>query len=165
MQTSLRTQVRRPRSLPAVAVLAAVTLGILSLTLIPSPARAATATFKQVNAKEIKTGSVNRLAFDTANTAGNLIVVYVAWTNTKGVEIKDDRHNRYTPVETSPTSWGTNRSSQVFFAKNIAGGSNTVQATFTEAIIKPGGWADVYVHEYAGIDKADPLDGGPPAPA
>ena len=85
MQTTLRTQVRRPRSLPAVAVLAAATLGLLSLTLIPSPARAATATFKQVNAKEIKNGNVNRVAFDTANTAGNLIVVYVAWTNTKNV--------------------------------------------------------------------------------
>jgi hypothetical protein len=158
VQTTLRTQVRRPRSLLVVAILTAATLGLLSLILIPSPARAATATFKQVNAKEIKNGSVNRLAFDTANTAGNLIVVYVAWTNTKSVEITDTRRNAYTPVEKSPKSWGVNRSSQVFFAKNIAAGSNTVQATFAEAI-KPGGWADVYVHEYAGIDKADPLDG------
>ena len=51
MQTTLRTQVRRPRSFLAVSV--AATLGLLSLPLIPSSAAAATATFKQVNAKEI----------------------------------------------------------------------------------------------------------------
>ena len=79
MQTARRTQFRRPRFFLAVAV--AATLGLLSLPLIPSPARAATATFKQVNAKEIRSGTVNSLAFDSANTAGNLIVVYLAWTN------------------------------------------------------------------------------------
>ena len=46
-------------------------------------------------------------------------------------------------------------SSQVFYAKNIAGGANTVQATFATAITS---WGDMYIHEYSGIDKADPVD-------
>ena len=121
-------------------------------------AGAATATFKQVNGKEIKSGTVNSMAFKSANMAGNLIVVYLAWTNTSSVSVTDTRGNVYTSVE-SPTTWGptSNRSSQVFYAKNIAGGSNTVRATFATAISSPG-WADMYIHEYSGIDKVDPLD-------
>jgi hypothetical protein len=121
-------------------------------------AGAATATFKQVNGKEIKSGTVNSMAFKSANMAGNLIMVYLAWTNTSSVSVTDTRGNVYTSVE-SPTTWGptSNRSSQVFYAKNIAGGSNTVRATFATAISSPG-WADMYIHEYSGIDKVDPLD-------
>jgi hypothetical protein len=134
------------------------TIGLLSLSLFPSSAGAATATFKQVNAKEIKSGTINSAAFKSANTAGNLIVVYVAWTNTSSVSVTDTRGNVYASVE-SPTTWGpsANRSSQLFYARNIAGGSNTVRATFATAISSPG-WADMYVHEYSGIDKVDPLD-------
>jgi hypothetical protein len=139
--------------------LVAATIGLLSLFLFPSPAGAATATFKQVNAKEITSGTINNLAFKSANTAGNLIVVYLAWTNTSSVSVTDTRGNVYTSVE-NPTTWGpsfSNRSSQVFYAKNIAGGSNTVRATFATAISSPE-WADMYIHEYSGIDKVDPLD-------
>ena len=154
MQTALRIQVRRPRSL--IAVLVAATLGLLSVPLIPFHASAATATFKQVNANEIKSGSDNSLAFKSNNTAGNLIVVYLVWTNTGSVSVEDNRRNKYTSVGERAT-WGSNRSSQVFFASNIAAGSNTVQAKFTTAIKSPG-WAAVYIHEYSGIDKVNPLD-------
>ena len=53
------------------------------------------------------------------------------------------------------TTWGGSWSSQVFYAKNVAGGANTVTATFANSI---SGWGIVYVHEYSGVDKADPLD-------
>jgi hypothetical protein len=135
----------------------AATLGLLSVPLISSHASAATATFKQVNANEIKSGSDNKLAFKSANTAGNLIVVFLAWTNTSSVSVTDLQGNEYKKVGDQPTTWGSNRSSQVFYASNIAGGSNTVQAKFTTAIKSPG-WADMYIHEYSGIDKANPVD-------
>jgi hypothetical protein len=53
------------------------------------------------------------------------------------------------------TTWGTNWSAQVFYAKNIAGGSNTVTVTFASAV---NSFGTIYIHEYAGIDKASPLD-------
>jgi hypothetical protein len=43
----------------------------------------------------------------------------------------------------------------VFYAKNVAGGANTVTATFATAISSFG---LLYIHEYSGIDKVDPLD-------
>jgi hypothetical protein len=47
-------------------------------------------------------------------------------------------------------------SSQVFYAKNIAAGANTVTATFATAL--GGGWGTVYMHEYSGVDRTNPLD-------
>ena len=137
--TALRTQGRRPRSL--VAVLVAVALGLLTLPLVPSPAQAAAATFKQLDADEIQSGKFNSLTFNEANTAGNLIVVYLAWTNTDSVQIVDSNQNQYQSVDL-PTRWGPrlSRSSQVFYAANIAGGANTVRATFATASSPPG-WA------------------------
>jgi hypothetical protein len=153
------TQVRRTTPFVAVAVLVAAALGLLSVPLVPGLARAATASFKQVSENEIKSGTVNTQTFKNANTAGNLIVVYVAWTNKSSVRIEDSNNNQYASVDLNPTTWGpsSNRSSQVFYAKDIAGGANTVKATFTSAI-SSSGWADVYIHEYASLDKVTPLD-------
>ena len=158
VQTIRPQRIQRPRSVQVLAVLVAVALGLLGvpLTTITARAAAATPTFKQVRAAEITSGTLNSLAFSSANTAGNLIVVYLTWTNTNSVSVTDTRGNVYTNVGTR-TTWGasSNESSQVFYAKNIAGGANTVRATFATAITS---WADMYIHEYSGIDKADPVD-------
>jgi len=55
-----------------------VLLGLLALLLVPAmPAEAVTApTFVQVAASRITSGTVNTRAFSSANTAGDLIVVY-----------------------------------------------------------------------------------------
>jgi glucose/arabinose dehydrogenase/chitodextrinase len=116
---------------------------------------AATPTFKQVRAKRIPNGTVNSLAFQSANTAGDLIVVYVSWSNTGSVALTDSRGNTYQSAGAA-TAWnGAAWRSQVFYAKNIAAGSNTVTATFGTAITTFG---ELYIHEYAGMDKVDPLD-------
>jgi hypothetical protein len=155
VQTTLPVQVWRPRWL--LAVLVAAILGLLGLFLTASPARAAAATFKQVKADEIKSGTDISVAFDSPNEAGNLIVVYVAWTNTNTVKVEDDSGSDYVPLDRM--TWGLNsdRSSQVFYAKGIVGGANKVRATFATAITSSG-WADMYIHEYSGIDKANPFD-------
>ena len=147
----------RPWSRRALAFLVTAALGLLGLPMFaPSASAAATPTFKQVRAKEITSGTLNSLAFSSANTTGNLIVVYLMWTNTDSVSVTDTRGNAYTSIG-SRTMWGanSNNSSQVFYAKNVAAGSNTVRASFATAISSS---ADMYIHEYSGIDKADPLD-------
>ncbi len=42
----------------------------------------------------------------------------------------------------------------IYYAKNIAGGSNTVTVTFNQAAT----FVDVRVLEYSGLDTASPLD-------
>ena len=58
-------------------ILAAATLSIVS----PSRAYAASAAFVQGRATQVTSGTTASLAFSKANTAGNLIVVYVVWDN------------------------------------------------------------------------------------
>jgi glucose/arabinose dehydrogenase len=135
----------------AVAFLASM---VLIVPVNPPQAVAATPGFVQVRAKEITSGTINSLAFSGATTAGNTIVVAVLWSNTGGVSLSDNRGNAYTAATTA-TTWGSSWSQQVFFAKNIVGGSTTVTATFASAINSFGA---IYIHEYSGLDKVNPLD-------
>ena len=45
--------------------------------------------------------------------------------------------------------------SQVFYARNIAGGANTVTARFESSITSFG---KLFIHEYSGLDRTAPLD-------
>ena len=97
----------------------------------PAPA------FVQGGNTQVVSGTTASLAFPGANTAGNLIVAYVMWDNTGTVTVSDTKGNTYT-AGTARQTWGTNWSSQVFYASNIAGGSNTVKATFATALTSFG---------------------------
>jgi glucose/arabinose dehydrogenase/chitodextrinase len=133
----------------------AVFLATLAVQLVAvNPALAATPTFVQARAKEINSGTVNSLAFNSANSAGNLVVVYVLWNNTGSVTLSDNRGNSYAAATTRAT-WGTNWSSQTFYAKGVAAGTNTVAATFATPITSFG---IIYIHEYAGVDKTNSVD-------
>ena len=133
--------------------MAAVLLVGLALPQVGALA-AATPTFVQVRAKEIKSGTTNSLAFSSANTAGNLIVVYAIWSNTGSVTVSDSRGNTYATAA-SRTTWGGTSSSQVFYARNIPAGTNTVTVTHATAV---NSFSALYIHEYSGIDKVNPVD-------
>ncbi|HSD22658.1 MAG TPA: Ig-like domain-containing protein, partial [Anaeromyxobacter sp.] len=115
----------------------------------------ATPAFVQARAREIASGTVNSLAFNSANGAGNLIVVYVVWDNPGSATISDSRGNTYAAAQAATRWQGSQWSAQVFYARNVAAGANTVTATFGTAITSFG---IIYIHEYAGIDKVSPLD-------
>jgi len=71
------------------------------------------------------------------------------------VTLSDTRGNVYTSVA-APTKYnGGQNSAEVFYAKNIPAGANTVTATFATSVSSFG---IVYIHEYSGIDKNSPLD-------
>jgi glucose/arabinose dehydrogenase len=128
---------------------------IATVGLISAPkAHAATPAFVQARASEINSGSTNSRAFNSPNTAGDLIVVYVIWNNTGAVTFSDSRGNSYASA-TARITWGGNWSAQVFYAKNVLGGSNTVTATFGTAITSFG---TMYIHEYSRLDKVNPVD-------
>ena len=125
-------------------------IGVVS----PTAAYAATPAFVQVKANEVASGTTDTLAFTNANTAGNLIAAYVIWNNVGTVSLADTRNNAYVAA-TARMTWGSSWSAQVFYAKNIAGGSNTVTATFGTAL---SAFGIVYLHEYSGLNKVNPVD-------
>ena len=128
---------------------------VVESSLPQGQASAATPTFVQAKANEVTSGTTNSVAFASANGAGNLIVAYVVWNNGGTASVTDTRGNAYSTVAPA-TKWNNNAwSSQVFYAKNVAAGANTVTATFGTAI---NSFGILYIHEYSGMDKIDPLD-------
>lgn len=153
-------KLRRPPYTRIVNVMMAIALLIGIIPFMPKAHADATPTFVQGRSNEITTGTVNNLAFTNTNATGNLSVVYVLWGNTSAVTITDSAGNAYAAAGPR-TSWGTGNgwSSQTFYAKNIAAGANTVTATFSANISSTSSkFGIIYIHEYAGIDKTNPLD-------
>ncbi|HSX42844.1 MAG TPA: Ig-like domain-containing protein [Candidatus Saccharimonadales bacterium] len=151
---SILTPIRRVRTVQKISVAAAVVLVLLGGTLMHVSA-AVTPVFKQSKAVEVSKGTTGSVTFTSANTAGDLIVVQVLWSNTGAVTLTDSRGNAYVAA-TARSTWSGDNSAQTFYAKNVVAGTNTVTAKF--ATILPS-YAIVQAHEYSGIDKVNPVDG------
>jgi chitodextrinase len=146
---------RRSRFRLLARVVVAFLLSVTAVAAVPvTQSAAATPTFRQAKANEIGSGTVDNVAFTSANQAGDLIVVQVLWSNTGAVTVTDTRGNPYLAA-TARSTWSGTWSAQLFYAKNVAAGTNTVRATFATAITS---FAIVQAHEYSGIDKNNPLD-------
>ena len=94
------------------------------------------------------------LTFPTQQTAGNLNVVAIGWAdNTATVtSVTDSRGNNYA-LAAGPTA-GSGLTQAIYYAKNIAAGSNTVTVRFNTSATEP----ELRIFEYAGLDTANPLD-------
>ncbi len=94
------------------------------------------------------------VAYPGTQATGNLNVVAVGWNDTSSTisSVTDSKGNTYTRA-VGPTV-GTALTQSIYYAKNIAAGSNTVTVTFNKAAAYP----DVRVLEYSGADKTNPLD-------
>jgi hypothetical protein len=94
------------------------------------------------------------VAYPAAQTAGDLNIVAVGWGDTTSVvsSVTDTRGNTYSPAV--GTTSGTGLRQVIYYAKNIAGGSNTVTVTFNQGPTYP----DVRILEYSGLDTSSPLD-------
>jgi hypothetical protein len=66
--------------------------------------------------------------------------------------VSDSRGNSY--VQAGTTIVGAGLQQAIFYAKNIAAGSNAVTATFNQA----AAYVDVRIFEYSGLDASNPLD-------
>ena len=76
------------------------------------------------------------------------------WSNATSVSLADTRGNSY--ASAAPRRpWGSSWSEQTFYARNVTGGTNKVTATFATTI---KGFGAVYAHEYAGVDRVNPVD-------
>jgi hypothetical protein len=114
-----------------------------------------TIAFVQVDAitPQTPSGSVI-LSYPLAQTAGNLNIVAVGWNDTTSTvsSVSDSRGNVYTQAGTMTT--GTALRQAIYYAKNIAAGSNTVTVVFNQAAV----YVDVRILEYSGLDTTSPLD-------
>ena len=95
------------------------------------------------------------VSYPGAQTAGDLNVVVVGWNDTAASvqSVQDSAGNSYSRA-IGPTS-GSGLQQSIYYAANIAGGSNTVTVTFSQAAAYP----DVRILEYRGVTHAG-CDGG-----
>ena len=126
---------------------------VIGSTTIPPPPNGVT--LEQTN-YETPTGTATSVpvAFPLAQAAGNLNIVVVGWNDTSSAvsSVVDSRGNTYTRA-VGPTA-GSGLQQSIYYAKNIAAGSNTVTATFNKAATLP----DIRILEYSGLSTSNPLD-------
>jgi hypothetical protein len=91
------------------------------------------------------------VTFPGPQTAGDLNIVVVGWNDTTAAvqSVKDSAGNTYN-LAIGPTST-TGLQQSIYYAANIAGGSNTVTVTFNQAAAYP----DVRILEYRGVTTLD----------
>ncbi len=108
----------------------------------------------QSNAVEGSGASSLGVAFPGANTAGRTILAFLRMsTTTQTVTISDTAGNTYTQAVAQVQSTDGHQI-LLFYAKNIAGGGNTVTATFSGS--NNHSWLSVY--EVSGLSTTSPLD-------
>jgi chitodextrinase len=110
--------------------------------------------FIQEKSGEVSTGTSVSVALNSLTQAGNTIIVYVIWNTAGSVVLSDSRGDTFVNVG-APVSWGSGYSAQTFYASGIAGGTDTVKATFRAAVTSFG---VLYAHEYSGISATNPVD-------
>jgi hypothetical protein len=116
--------------------------------------------FVQVNSTVPQTPqSSASVAYSAAQTAGNLNIVAIGWTDGSSsvTSVTDTKGNTYS-VAVGPTVQSGVQSQVIYIAKNIVGaaaGANTVRVNFSAKVPYP----DVRILEYSGLDPVSPLDG------
>ena len=98
------------------------------------------------------------VAFTAAQTAGNLNVVVVGWSDSTATvsSVVDSKGNAYA-LAVGPTVQSGIASQSIYYAKSIvsaAAGTNTVTVTFSRAAVYP----DIRILEYSGADPNNPVD-------
>ena len=117
-------------------------------------AQAAGITLVQHIGKDAGTTTTSTLAFPGANAAGNFIAVVIrgGLSNSQVFTVKDSNANTYKQAKQIGSS-GSQVTSAIYYAENIAGGSNTITVTMTVS-----GPLRIAILEYSGVATSNSLD-------
>ena len=92
------------------------------------------------------------VAFDSQQLAGDMILVVAAWDGSGAPTISDSHGNTYAQVQTTRSNGSDFQA--IYYAANIAAGSNTV----TLQLSQQAGTAGLRIAEYAGVVASNPLE-------
>jgi len=110
--------------------------------------------FVQGNSVTSTSGSSLAIPYLIGQIAGDLNAVAVMWGDTTSTvsSVTDSQGNTYTRAAGPTITTGLQQS--IYYAKNIAGGSNTVTVKFNQAASYP----NANVLEYSGLSTTNPFD-------
>ncbi len=123
-------------------------------------AAAASIAYVQGTYQTPDSGSSVSVTYGSAQTAGDLNVVSVGWSDSTSTvqSITDTKGNTYVAA-VGPTASAGNGSLRLYYAKNIAAAAangNTVTVTYSGTVTYP----EVRILEYSGLDPSNPFDVG-----
>ena len=98
-------------------------------------------------------GKTLSFSLPSATVTGNLLLVSFDKDGTQSVTVSDSQGNTFFQAGSELTSPG-GAHSRVYYAKNIAGGPDTVNV----ALSANSTYLEVYITEYTGIDPVNPVD-------
>ena len=117
-------------------------------------AHAATTSVQTVANAASGSASSLSLSFPKSTVAGDLILIAFDFNNiATPSSITDSQGNLFIEVGSQLTSPGGARS-RVYYAKNIKGGPDAVTVTLSAN----SAWIELYLTEYSGVDKTNPID-------
>lgn len=96
--------------------------------------------------------------FASANTASDTIIVSADWWGggqSVTASLTDTEGNTYVPAPGPLDSMDGNSRIEIWYAKNIKAGANTVTMTLSSPI---NGGIALAIHEFSGLDLSNPLD-------
>lgn len=143
------------RPAPGIAFYQLLIFAATTVFLLPQSLSAAPAYVQGNSAVPQTPQTTVPVTYTAAQTAGNLNVVIVGWNDTANsvVSISDTRLNTYL-LAVGPTKRTAALSQSIYYAKNIAGGTNTVTVKFSGSANYP----DIRILEYSGLDAFNPFD-------
>src|SRR5579885_3475394 len=127
------------------------TLGTSSFSVSFTLSNLTKISFVQAAANYGSAGPIS-VSFPSNTVAGDIILVGVIFNTNATLSVTDSQGNAFTQVGTQLISPGSNRS-QVYYAKNIKGGPDTVTVTCSVSC-----YQEVYVTEYSGVDQTNTID-------
>ncbi|MFL6604625.1 MAG: fibronectin type III domain-containing protein [Steroidobacteraceae bacterium] len=141
----------------SVCILQIAAIFALAYVGLPQAAEAAV-TYVQGNFGTPTAASTVSVAYTVPQGAGDLNVIFVAWSDASSTvqSITDSKGNTYVAA-IGPSVNPGNNTQVVYYAKNIASataGVNTVTVTFSRSVSYP----DVRILEYSGINAINPVD-------
>jgi len=128
-----------------------------TITYVPGTLTIQPAAFFLQAAAASSDGRVPSLSAGSLTTAaGDLLIAAVAWDTTSSsvMSVSDSEGNAWTTATTRQVDTRNAQALQVFYAPNIAGGSDTVTIVPSPAAL----WVRVIVHEVTGAAPSAPLD-------
>lgn len=95
-------------------------------------------------------------AYPGAQTGGNANILAIGWNDTTSsiAAVSDSKGNTYRPA--LATFRGNGLSQAIYYATNIAPGTNTVTVTFSQ----PAAYVDLRITEYSGLSPTNAFDSG-----
>jgi glucose/arabinose dehydrogenase len=92
------------------------------------------------------------LTFPSSVTTGDLIIVAITQFEGSVSSVRDHQSNTYTQVTAAQHANTSYNYAQLYYAKNVTGGTTTVTVTFSISADNVG------IYEYSGLDTTSPLD-------